>query len=146
MLAAATRGMNRRFELTEVGPDMEALRSEDRPGIPLDLGFGLLQVDAFVRPAIQLLPPHCDGTSENPYSQRIAVLWPLFWTPTLIVFLSAAWVAWKSSREFRRPTGRALKVRTRMFCPSSLHMAGRILQLSHCQAIGAVRPFAPPCP
>lgn len=41
--------MNRRFELTEVGPDVEALRSEDRPGILFDLGFGLLQVDAFVR-------------------------------------------------------------------------------------------------
>jgi hypothetical protein len=42
-------GMNRRFELTEVGADVEALRSEDRPGILFDLGFGLLQVDAFVR-------------------------------------------------------------------------------------------------
>ena len=42
-------GMNRRFELTEIGPDIEALRSEDRRGILFDLGLGLLQVDAFVR-------------------------------------------------------------------------------------------------
>jgi hypothetical protein len=42
-------GMNRRLELTEIGPDVEALRSDDRPGILFDLGFGLLQVDAFVR-------------------------------------------------------------------------------------------------
>ena len=140
--------MNRRFELTESVPTSEALRSEDQPGILFDLGFGLLQVDAFVAPAIQLLPPHCDGMSENPYSQRIAVLWPLFWTPTLIVFLSAAWVAWRSSREFRRPTGKVLKVRTRMFCPNSLHMAGRIPQLSHYQAIGCRAPMlsAPPYP
>ena len=42
-------GMNCRLELTEIGPDIEALRSEDRPGILFDLGLGLLQVDAFVR-------------------------------------------------------------------------------------------------
>jgi hypothetical protein len=43
-------GMNRRFELTETGADAHALRSEDQGGILFDLGLGLLQVDAFVRP------------------------------------------------------------------------------------------------
>jgi hypothetical protein len=42
-------GMNSRRELTEIGPDTDALRSEDQAGILFDLGFGLLQVDAFVR-------------------------------------------------------------------------------------------------
>ena len=135
-------GMNRRFELTEVGPDVEALRSEDRPGILFDLGFGLLQVDAFVRTSDPAVASALRRHVRKSVFERIAVPWPLFWTPTLIVFLSAAWVAWRSSREFRRPTGRVLKVRTRMFCPSSLHMAGRILQMSHCQAIGCRAPIA----
>jgi Family of unknown function (DUF6925) len=42
-------GMNSRRELTEIGPDTNALRSKDQAGILFDLGFGLLQVDAFVR-------------------------------------------------------------------------------------------------
>src|SRR5262249_7478991 len=52
----------------------------------------------------------------------------------------------RSFSQFRLPTGRVLKVLTRMFCPSFLHMAERILQPSHCQAIGfhaliAIRPI-----
>ena len=42
-------GMNNRRELTEIGPDTEALRPQERDGILFDLGLGLLQVDAFVR-------------------------------------------------------------------------------------------------
>jgi Family of unknown function (DUF6925) len=42
-------GMNNRRELTEIGPDTEALRAEDRDGILFDLGLGLLQADTFVR-------------------------------------------------------------------------------------------------
>jgi hypothetical protein len=41
--------MNGRTELTEVGPDIEALRAQDRDGVLFDLGLGLLQVDAYVR-------------------------------------------------------------------------------------------------
>ncbi len=44
-------GMNGRRELTEIGPDAEALRAEERGGILFDLGLGLLQVDAFIRTA-----------------------------------------------------------------------------------------------
>jgi hypothetical protein len=43
--------MNGRTELTEIGPDTEALRAEDRDGVLFDLGLGLLQVDACVRTA-----------------------------------------------------------------------------------------------
>lgn len=42
-------GMNGRRELSEIGPDTDALRLEDQAGILFDLGLGLLQVDAFVR-------------------------------------------------------------------------------------------------
>jgi hypothetical protein len=43
--------MSGRTELTEIGPDTEALRAEDRDGVLFDLGLGLLQVDACVRTA-----------------------------------------------------------------------------------------------
>jgi hypothetical protein len=42
-------GMNGRRDLTEIGPDAEALRAEERDGILFDLGLGLLQIDACVR-------------------------------------------------------------------------------------------------
>jgi hypothetical protein len=41
--------MNQRRALTEIGPDDEALRSEDRGAVLFDLGLGALQVDVFVR-------------------------------------------------------------------------------------------------
>jgi hypothetical protein len=41
--------MNRRTELTELGPDEESLRDEDRGGILFDIGLGTMQVDACVR-------------------------------------------------------------------------------------------------
>lgn len=95
-------------------------------------------------PSIRLLPPRCDDTSGNLCSQPKAPRWPLFWTLIPIVFSSAAQVASKSSSQFRRPTGRALKVGTRMFCPDSLHMAGRIPQRSHYRAIECRAPTPHP--
>jgi hypothetical protein len=41
--------MNSRTELTEIGPNSDALRAEDRVGVLFDLGLGTLQVDACVR-------------------------------------------------------------------------------------------------
>jgi hypothetical protein len=41
--------MSNRRALTEIGPDTEALRAEERDGVLFDLGLGLLQVDALVR-------------------------------------------------------------------------------------------------
>ena len=41
--------MNGRTELTEIGPDREALRAADRAGVLFDLGLGTLQVDVCVR-------------------------------------------------------------------------------------------------
>jgi hypothetical protein len=43
--------MNGRTEFTELGPDVEALRDEDRNGILFDLGLNTLQVDVCVRSA-----------------------------------------------------------------------------------------------
>jgi hypothetical protein len=43
--------MGGRTEFTEVGPDCEALREEDRPGILFDLGLGALQADFYIRSA-----------------------------------------------------------------------------------------------
>jgi hypothetical protein len=41
--------MGGRTELTEVGPDRQALRAVDQAGVLFDLGLGTLQVDACVR-------------------------------------------------------------------------------------------------
>ncbi len=41
--------MNGRMVLTEIGPDREALRAEDREGLLFDLGLGTLQADFCVR-------------------------------------------------------------------------------------------------
>ncbi|WP_051439699.1 hypothetical protein [Methylobacterium sp. 10] len=51
--------MNRRSVITELGPDRQAARPEDRDGILFDLGLNLLAVDACIRtndgPTIALL-------------------------------------------------------------------------------------------
>lgn len=41
--------MNQRMALTELGPDREAVRAEDRTGILFDIGLGTLQIDACIR-------------------------------------------------------------------------------------------------
>ena len=40
---------SRRTVLTELGPDAQALRAQDRGGVLFDLGLGLLQVDCCIR-------------------------------------------------------------------------------------------------
>jgi len=41
--------MNQRSEFTELGPDSESLRDEDRGGVLFDIGLGTLQIDACIR-------------------------------------------------------------------------------------------------
>lgn len=41
--------MNRRTALTELGPDGDALREQDREGLLFDMGLGTLQVDICIR-------------------------------------------------------------------------------------------------
>lgn len=43
--------MSRRVVLSEVGPDRDALRAEDRTAVLFDLGLGALQLDACIRTA-----------------------------------------------------------------------------------------------
>jgi hypothetical protein len=50
-LPQAASAMNQRKILTEVGPDDEALRAQDRGAMLFDLGLGALQVDCCVRTA-----------------------------------------------------------------------------------------------
>ena len=50
-LPQAASAMNQRNVLTEVGPDNEALRAQDRGAVLFDLGLGVLQVDCCVRTA-----------------------------------------------------------------------------------------------
>ena len=40
---------SRRTVLTELGPDAQALRAQDRGGVLFDLGLGVLQVDCCIR-------------------------------------------------------------------------------------------------
>jgi hypothetical protein len=48
-LSQAASAMNQRSVLTELGPDHEALRTEDRGAVLFDLGLGVLQVDCCIR-------------------------------------------------------------------------------------------------
>jgi len=48
-LPETSSAMSGRTEFTEVGPDREALRKEDRAGVLFDLGLGALQADFHVR-------------------------------------------------------------------------------------------------
>lgn len=50
-LPADACAMNRRTVLTELGPDSEALRPQDRGGILFDMGLGTLQADICIRTA-----------------------------------------------------------------------------------------------
>ena len=50
-LPADACAMNRRTALTELGPDSEALRPQDRGGILFDMGLGTLQADICIRTA-----------------------------------------------------------------------------------------------
>jgi hypothetical protein len=54
-LADRTAAMGQRAALTELGPDKQALRAQDRTAILFDLGLDALQVDACVRTADQEL-------------------------------------------------------------------------------------------
>jgi hypothetical protein len=62
--------MNGRAVLTELGPDTDALRHQDRAGTLFDLGIGALQVDACVRvsdPAVAAqLRAHCGQPTFAP--------------------------------------------------------------------------------
>lgn len=66
-LPAADCAMSRRTVLTELGPDDDALRPEDRGGILFDLGLDAMQVDACVRvsdPGLAAeLRAHCGKTT-----------------------------------------------------------------------------------
>ncbi len=48
-LSEAVCAMSRRAVLTEIGPDAQALRDEDREAIVFDLGLDVVQLDACVR-------------------------------------------------------------------------------------------------
>lgn len=50
-LPDAESAMNRRSVLTELGPDAQALRTQDRESIRFDLGLGAAQVDCCIRTA-----------------------------------------------------------------------------------------------
>ncbi len=50
-LPAAEAAMNGRALLTELGPDSDALRPQDRDAVRFDLGLGAVQVDCCVRTA-----------------------------------------------------------------------------------------------
>jgi hypothetical protein len=65
-LPLAVCAMHRRAALTELGPDANALRPQDRDGVLFDLGLDALQVDACIRvadPALAASLRPCLGRS-----------------------------------------------------------------------------------
>ncbi|HET7851103.1 MAG TPA: hypothetical protein VFL51_18800 [Pseudolabrys sp.] len=77
-LPLATAAMNRRFALTEVGADAEALRAEDREGVLFDLGLGIRHVDAMIRvqdqTVIDLLRTQAGKNVLDPGSPAMATI------------------------------------------------------------------------
>jgi hypothetical protein len=68
-LPQETCAMNRRVVLTEVGPDRNALRAEDRKTVLFDLGLGALQVDAYVRSGDPAVIADPSSVSATPHSK-----------------------------------------------------------------------------
>ena len=70
--------MSRRAVLTEIGPDRDALREEDRVAPLFDLGLDVLQLDACVRasdPAVAAgLRAHCGKSIFSPNSPAIGII------------------------------------------------------------------------
>jgi hypothetical protein len=71
-------GMNRRTALTELGPDREALRPQDRSAILFDLGIGALQADLCVRVAdpalVEKLRAHAGSVLLEPGSPAMGLI------------------------------------------------------------------------
>jgi len=70
--------MNRRAALTELGPDVGALRASDRDAVLFDLGIEALQVDVCVRvsdPHIAAqLRAHCGASVLAPWNPAMSVI------------------------------------------------------------------------
>jgi Family of unknown function (DUF6925) len=70
--------MSRRTALTAIGPDVEALRRQDREAVLFDLGLGRLQVDACVRVAdpevIDELSPHVGRSLFEPGNPAMTII------------------------------------------------------------------------
>jgi hypothetical protein len=70
--------MNRRACLTEIGPDTEALRDQDRSSVLFDLGLGAFQVDACIRtgdpPVIEALRRHAGKSVFDPDSGAMGTI------------------------------------------------------------------------
>jgi uncharacterized protein DUF6925 len=65
-LAERAAAMGQRAALTELGPDTQALRAQDRGAILFDLGLGALQVDACVRTADEKLAAQLHACAGRP--------------------------------------------------------------------------------
>ena len=138
-------GMNNRRELTEIGPDTEALRPQERDGILFDLGLGLLQVDAFVRttdPAVAAaLRRHIGKSVFATDSGAMGVI--VHANPHRVFVNRVARI--EVFNPYRRPAEKALMVRTRMFFRSYSRTGEPMRRRSLSQAAGshariAIRP------
>ncbi|MBH0239876.1 DUF6925 family protein [Methylobrevis albus] len=79
-LPAAEAAMAGRSVLTELGPDVDALREADRDGILFDLGLGCLQVDVLVRvapDAAAKLRPHLGRALFEPGNAAMHAIFDL---------------------------------------------------------------------
>jgi hypothetical protein len=76
-LPESDSAMSRRTMLTELGPDTEAIRPQDRAGILFDLGLDTLQTDACVRmprEAADALRACCGRPAFAPDSQAMHII------------------------------------------------------------------------
>lgn len=125
--------MGRREVLTELGPDHDALRAEDRDGILIDLGLDCFQVDACIRIADPaLLEPLRRGLGRPLFDPGNAALRPILAASPHRVFVSCLGrieiFGGIPSADCTSPTGR-----TPMCCRSCCSRAAPMRQPSRCR-------------
>ena len=129
--------MSGRTELTEVGPDREALRAMDRAGVLFDLGLDTLQVDVCVRssePEVIAALRGCAGKSVfDPASRAMSVI--LAANPHR-VFISRVGRA-ECTSPSRRRAARVRPGRILTFCLSYSRIVEPTLPPSPCQPAGS---------
>ena len=127
--------MSRRTELTEVGPDRGALRSEDRDGVLFDLGLGTLQVDACIRSrdpeVVTALRARAGRSIFAPDNDAMRIILRRIRTASL----SAASAGPRCSSRSRRRAAKARTVRIPMSCPSSWPVGARTRRPSRCRRV-----------
>jgi hypothetical protein len=128
-LPQRSSAMGRRAVLTELGPDDQALRDEDKGGVLFDLGLNCLQIDALIRTRdpdlITLLRNHTGQSLLEPGNGAMAAILPA-----------------KCSSRFRPRMEKARTDRIPTSCRSCWRTSARMQRPSRCPLAPSPAPIA----